>query len=57
MATCKLCGSLNLIVSVKKDAKNHADLPIAFCQQCSMVQQKYIPDDNALQVYYSHNYR
>jgi 2-polyprenyl-3-methyl-5-hydroxy-6-metoxy-1,4-benzoquinol methylase len=54
---CGLCNSNKNNVFVKKDAKNSNDLRIAICLNCSLVQQEELPSDEALKIYYSHNYR
>lgn len=54
---CELCSSDNRINLQKIDAKNNAQLNIYYCSDCSFVQQKNIPSDEQLNIYYSHNYR
>lgn len=57
MFSCKLCGTHEAKRSEHKDAKSGEILSIAFCQSCGLVQQAEIPSDEALKIYYSHNYR
>jgi transcription elongation factor Elf1 len=57
MFSCKLCGASEADFSDHKDAKSKEILSIAFCQSCGLVQQAEIPSDEALKIYYSHNYR
>jgi 2-polyprenyl-3-methyl-5-hydroxy-6-metoxy-1,4-benzoquinol methylase len=57
MFSCKLCGADEAEFFDHKDAKSKEILSIAFCQSCSLVQQAEIPSDEALKIYYSHNYR
>lgn len=54
---CKICGSGNLSLFSEKDAKSKNTLDILFCRHCSLVQQRFIPDDNELKIYYAHHYR
>lgn len=57
MFVCKLCGCSEAEHFDHKDAKSGELLSIAFCQSCGLVQQAEIPSDEALKIYYSHNYR
>jgi 2-polyprenyl-3-methyl-5-hydroxy-6-metoxy-1,4-benzoquinol methylase len=57
MFSCKLCGADEAEFFDHKDAKSRDILSIAFCQSCGLVQQAEIPSDEALKIYYSHNYR
>lgn len=57
MFVCKLCGCSGAEHFDHKDAKSGELLSIAFCQSCALVQQAEIPSDEALKIYYSHNYR
>jgi 2-polyprenyl-3-methyl-5-hydroxy-6-metoxy-1,4-benzoquinol methylase len=54
---CGLCGSNKNKIFNKKDAKSFENLKIAICLNCSLVQQEKLPNDEALKIYYSHNYR
>ncbi len=57
MTKCKLCfNDLNSFKLIK-DAKSREKLEIAFCECCGFVQQKNIPNDDELKIYYSHTYR
>lgn len=39
------------------DAKSREQLQLGLCQNCGLVQQVVMPGDDALKIYYSHNYR
>ena len=54
---CGLCGSNKNKIFNKRDTKSFEDLKIAICLNCSLVQQENLPNDEALKIYYSHNYR
>lgn len=54
---CGLCASEKNTELNKKDSKNSENLKISVCLNCSLVQQENLPDDEALKIYYSHNYR
>ena len=54
---CELCCSDNLVFHEKRDAKSKTYLNITHCLNCSLIQQKDIPTDEDLKIYYSHNYR
>ncbi len=54
---CELCHSENFLNFEKSDAKNRTKLQISYCQKCSLIQQKDIPSNDDLRIYYSHNYR
>ena len=54
---CELCRSEDLTFHEKKDAKSNSFLNISHCLNCSLIQQKDIPTDDELKIYYSHNYR
>lgn len=57
MTKCKLCfNDLNSFKLIK-DAKSREKLEIAFCDCCGFVQQKNIPNEDELKIYYSHTYR
>lgn len=56
-SSCQLCQSANLSHFVKKDAKSQTLLGMTSCLKCSLIQQKDIPSDEELKIYYSHNYR
>ena len=55
--TCELCESDDCIHFVKADAKTNAQLNILYCSQCGLVQQRDVPSDHELKIYYAHNYR
>jgi 2-polyprenyl-3-methyl-5-hydroxy-6-metoxy-1,4-benzoquinol methylase len=55
--TCGLCESDDCMHFVKADAKTNAQLNILYCSQCGLVQQRDVPSDTELKMYYSHNYR
>ena len=57
MFNCGLCGSDEGEVFSRRDAKSGEALGFALCRSCGLVQQLDIPSDEALKVYYSHNYR
>lgn len=40
-----------------KDSKTGCDLPVVCCPVCGFVQQRTLPTDEELSIYYSHNYR
>lgn len=54
---CQLCGSTDADSITSSDAKSNEKLDIALCKKCGLVQQKKIPTDDELRIYYSHNYR
>jgi transcription elongation factor Elf1 len=54
---CQLCGSTEADSITSIDAKSKEQLELAFCKECGLVQQKNIPTDDELKIYYSHNYR
>lgn len=54
---CELCCSENLAFHQRIDAKGKTSLNITNCLNCSLIQQKDIPTDEDLKIYYSHNYR
>ena len=54
---CGLCGSNKNKIFNKRDTKSFENLKIAICLNCSLVQQENLPNDEALKIYYSHNYR
>lgn len=54
---CVLCGSNKFDQLNKRDAKSQSPLQILSCLDCTMIQQKDIPSDEELKIYYSHNYR
>jgi 2-polyprenyl-3-methyl-5-hydroxy-6-metoxy-1,4-benzoquinol methylase len=54
---CELCRSENLVFHERSDAKSKTYLNITHCLNCSLIQQKDIPTDEDLKIYYSHNYR
>lgn len=56
-SSCVLCGSKKFDHLHKRDAKSHTSLQILSCLDCGMIQQKDIPSDEELKIYYSHNYR
>lgn len=56
-SSCQLCQSADLSHFLKKDAKSQAPLSITSCLVCGLIQQKDIPSDEELKIYYSHNYR
>lgn len=55
--TCQLCHSHAASPIVAKDAKSKQALAISVCQNCGLVQQTEMPDDETLSHYYSHHYR
>jgi len=54
---CGLCGSNKNKIFNQRDSKSFENLKIAICLNCSLVQQENLPNDEALKIYYSHNYR
>lgn len=56
-SSCVLCGSQKFDQLYKRDAKSQSPLQILSCLDCGMIQQKNIPSDEELKIYYSHNYR
>ena len=54
---CELCFSENLVFHERRDAKEKISLNITHCLNCGLIQQKNIPTDEDLKIYYSHNYR
>lgn len=57
MTKCKLCFNELNSFKLIKDAKSREKLEIAFCECCGFVQQKNIPNNDELKIYYSHTYR
>jgi 2-polyprenyl-3-methyl-5-hydroxy-6-metoxy-1,4-benzoquinol methylase len=55
--TCELCQSDEHTHFVRSDAKTNVQLNLIYCSNCSLVQQKELPSDEELNLYYSHNYR
>lgn len=54
---CQLCGSTEADSITSLDAKSNERLELALCKNCGLVQQKNLPTDDELRIYYSHNYR
>ena len=55
--SCEACrGEVYKAVSFV-DCKSGGDLLVVQCKHCGFVQQKIIPSDDHLSIYYSHNYR
>jgi 2-polyprenyl-3-methyl-5-hydroxy-6-metoxy-1,4-benzoquinol methylase len=54
---CELCQSDEYTNFVRTDAKTNVQLNLIYCSSCSLVQQKDLPSDAELNLYYSHNYR
>lgn len=57
MSTCRLCNSSFIQSWTAQDAKSGERLSMALCGGCGLVQQSELPTDEALKIYYSHNYR
>lgn len=57
MSVCRLCNSTFFKTWTVKDAKSNETLEMAMCGHCALVQQMNLPSDEALRIYYSHNYR
>ena len=55
--TCRLCNSAFTSRWTAKDAKSGEALEMGLCGGCGLVQQVCLPSDEALKIYYSHNYR
>lgn len=55
--SCALCAGADCTPLKAKDAKSGQGLGIVLCNGCGFVQQKQIPTDEDLRIYYSHNYR
>ena len=54
---CQLCSTTDSQPITSIDAKSKEQLELALCKKCGLVQQKNIPTDDELKIYYSHNYR
>lgn len=54
---CLLCGSLRRNYTNPRDSKAAQNMWIAKCRNCGFVQQKNLPTDEHLKIYYSHQYR
>jgi 2-polyprenyl-3-methyl-5-hydroxy-6-metoxy-1,4-benzoquinol methylase len=54
---CQLCSTTESQPITSIDAKSKEQLELALCKKCGLVQQKNIPTDDQLKIYYSHNYR
>jgi len=57
MSSCRLCNSSFIEHWTARDAKSGESLSMALCGGCGLVQQSVLPTDDALKIYYSHNYR
>lgn len=57
MSSCRLCNSSFIQSWTAQDAKSGETLSMALCGGCGLVQQAVLPTDEALKIYYSHNYR
>lgn len=57
MSSCRLCNSSFIQSWTARDAKSGESLSMALCGGCGLVQQSELPTDEALKIYYSHNYR
>ena len=54
---CILCGNKTFNTISTKDSKNRSFLKIVLCESCGMVQQDPIPSEDAVNDYYSNEYR
>jgi 2-polyprenyl-3-methyl-5-hydroxy-6-metoxy-1,4-benzoquinol methylase len=54
---CQLCSTTESQLIASIDAKSKEELELALCKECGLVQQKNIPTNDELKIYYSHNYR
>ena len=55
--SCILCEKNEFDIVSSKDAKNNALLKVVFCKGCGMIQQDPIPSEDAVNEYYSNEYR
>ena len=54
---CILCENQTFSTVSTKDSKNRSFLKTVFCESCGMVQQDPIPSEDAVNDYYSNEYR
>ena len=55
--SCILCQKNEFDIVSSKDAKNNTFLKVLFCKSCGMIQQDLIPPEDAVNEYYSKEYR
>lgn len=55
--SCQLCNNDVLELVSSKDAKSAEPLNVSLCNKCGLIQQASIPDEEALNRYYHHEYR